>query len=173
MPNNQPPDPTTTAPTKLNGTLFGIDFGLKRIGLATGHTQTALAHPHSTLLTTAPHIPPALDKLIREWQPAGFIIGYPTHADDRNTPHPFAKHCTQFAHLLAQTYKKPIALINEQLSSYAAETHYQQSHGTTINKRNKAALDAYAAQQILQDFFDGSPPIAWITASTDPDSLKL
>jgi putative holliday junction resolvase len=161
------PNPPLIPPI-LNGTLLGIDVGMRRVGIATGHTQTRLAHAHSTLHKTADILVPLdLARLIKEWKPVGFIVGYPTHADHRETPHPLAALCINFAQSLLKDYGKPIALINEQLSSYAAEESYRQHHRTPLSKQNKSALDAYAAQHILQDFLDGSPPIQWLIHSPD------
>jgi len=153
----------------VNGTILGLDFGLKRIGIATGHTQTALAHPHSTLQRSVDiSVSPSLIALVKEWQPVAFVVGYPTHADGRSDPHPLQPACQQFAQDLADNFARPVALINEQLSSYAAEQSYRQHHKGPLSKQNKAKLDAYAAQHILQDFLDGAPPYQWIEPAQTP-----
>jgi len=150
------PKPTT------QGNILGFDFGLKRIGVATGSTHTFIAHPHSTIQHQDAALPPSFRLLFQEWKPVACVVGFPTHADERTTEHPLQPACIRFAQTLADTFLCSVALVDEQLSSYAAEHNYRQNHRAPTSKKDKAKIDAYAAQQILQDFLDGAPPYQWI-----------
>ncbi len=145
-----------------HGNILGFDFGLKRVGIATGSTYTRIAHPHSTIQRHDTALPPSLKLLFHEWKPVACIVGFPTHVDERTTQHPLQPACISFAQALADTFSCSIALVDEQLSSYAAEHNYRKNHRGPISKKDKAKIDAYAAQQILQDFLDGAPPYQWI-----------
>jgi putative holliday junction resolvase len=151
----------------VEGILLAFDFGLKRIGVATGDSRIGLAHPCCTLeFLTDRLISPDLVRLVQEWKPVGFVVGLPSHADDRVTEHPLHLPCMNFGQLLADHFFLPVSFINEQLSSYAAEHYYRQHHQKPCAKTNKKKLDAYAAQCILQDFFNGSPSSVCIRPSS-------
>ena len=64
------------------GTLLALDFGLRRIGVASGSTITQTASPLQTI--AAQDGEPdwtALDALIREWLPAILVAGLPYYND--------------------------------------------------------------------------------------------
>ena len=57
--------------------LLAFDYGLKRIGVATGNALTRTASPLTTL--NAATEPPwqAIDTLVAEWQPDLIVVGRP------------------------------------------------------------------------------------------------
>ena len=62
------------------GTLLGFDFGLRRIGVAVGQTATGTA---SALRTVSHSTQPdwqAISQLVKEWRPAGLVVGLPLDA---------------------------------------------------------------------------------------------
>ena len=64
-------------PEKAVRTVLAFDFGLKRIGVAVGEAELGTAHPLETI--AAPGFP-AIEKLVREWQPTTLVVGLP-HAE--------------------------------------------------------------------------------------------
>jgi putative Holliday junction resolvase len=132
-------------------TILGFDFGEKRIGVAVGNTVTALAQALITL-----HVESntarleAVEKLVREWQPASFVIGQPEHADGK--PHEIAHLAKKFGNRLTEKFRLPVAYINETLSSTEASRILAERgvRGTA----QKAEIDAVAAQVILQSYLD-------------------
>jgi hypothetical protein len=64
-------------------TLLGFDFGQKKIGVAVGQTITGTATPLTTLRNRG-RTPdwPAIEALIREWQPDAAVVGLPHNMDE-------------------------------------------------------------------------------------------
>ena len=136
-----------TAPT---GTLIGFDFGERRIGVAVGETATGIANPLGAIDAAANEARfRAIEKLVHEWQPSGFVVGRPRHADD--SEHAVAKLAEKFARRLRAKYNVPVVMIDETLSSASAES---QLRGSRAGAKRKGDIDAVAAAIILQSYLD-------------------
>ena len=77
------PAPDSSNPAPVSGTYFCFDFGQKRIGLAVGHSDTKSANPLTVIrnINGRPewqHI----DERVKEWKPAGIVVGLPVHEQD-------------------------------------------------------------------------------------------
>ena len=133
------------------GTVIAFDFGEKRIGVALGETILGQAHPLAVIRAESKEVrTAAIDKLLKEWQPVQLVVGLPTHLD--GTPHEMTLRCQRFAARLENRHHLPVALIDERLTSYQAETMLRETGRTA--KSMKPLLDAVAAQIILQTWFD-------------------
>ena len=134
-----------------SGTVLGFDFGEKRIGVATGELSIGVAHP-LTLIDAATNEQrfARIEALIDEWRPVLFVVGLPLSMDD--TPHELTRLAKKFAQRLEGRYDKPVALVDERLSSNEAEARLREA-GVT-GRKQKPHLDAVAAQTILQSYFD-------------------
>lgn len=133
------------------GTLIGIDFGERRVGVAVGETATGLAHPVAAI--TQPSTEgrlAAIGRLVAQWHPAGFVVGQPKHAD--GTEHPVARMAARFARRLESRFRLPVAFVDETLSSAEAAQRIREAGGSG----RKADVDAHAAAVILQSFLDQS-----------------
>jgi putative Holliday junction resolvase len=88
--------------------------------------------------------------LIAEWQPAALVVGLP--CNDDGTPHELTALCRRFANRLKGRFNLPTILVDERYTSLAASASLDAAgiHG----RKQKAVLDQYAAQQILQAYFD-------------------
>lgn len=132
-------------------TILGFDFGEKRIGVAVGNTITSQAQALTTL-----HVESnlarlyAVEKLVREWQPASFVIGQPAHADGQ--PHDVAHLAKKFGNRLTEKFRLPVAYVDETLSSVEASGLLSARGVKGIAQ--KATIDAVAAQVILQSYLD-------------------
>jgi putative pre-16S rRNA nuclease len=134
----------------LSGTLIGFDFGARRIGLAVGETATAIASPLGVIDAVANEARfSAIDKLVGEWKPAGFVVGLPRHSDGGE--HAVAKLAGKFARRLAARYALPVALVDEAFTSANAEASLR-SERTRAPRAGD--VDAYAAMLILQSYLD-------------------
>jgi putative Holliday junction resolvase len=133
------------------GTVLAFDFGEKRIGVATGETLLASAHPLTVIHAESNDDRfAAIGKLVDEWRPVQLVVGLPTHAD--GTPHDMTRLATKFAERLQRRFKLPVALADERLTSLDAEARLRE---TGRNSRSaKPLLDAVAAQLILQTWFE-------------------
>jgi putative Holliday junction resolvase len=150
MPENALHLLTLDPPTTYNGVLFGIDFGMRRIGIAVGQTFTGSANPLQTLLAQKgqPQQWQVLDKLIKEWQPLAFIIGIPLNMDD--TAQPMTHHARRFAKQLQQRYHLPIHGMDERLTSFEVRQQLFDQGGYRAIQKNE--IDALAATVILSEW---------------------
>ena len=132
-------------------TILGFDFGEKHIGVAVGNTITAQAQALMTLHveSNAARLA-AVEKLVAEWQPAGFVVGQPEHAD--GTPHEVAHLAKKFGNRLQEKFRLPVAYVNETLSSTEASRMLAARGVKGIAQ--KLQIDAVAAQVILQSYLD-------------------
>ena len=131
------------------GTLLAFDFGEKRIGVAVGEMQTRLAHPIGAICaqSNAERFA-AIEKLVTEWKPTGFVVGRPAHAD--GAAHPIAQLAEKFGRRLASRFGLPVAYADETLSSVAAEERLRDSGR---RRKDRGEIDAHAAAVILEGYF--------------------
>jgi len=138
-------------PADTHGTVLAFDLGLKRTGVASGELALGIAHPLTVIQADSTDARlAAIDKLIDEWQPVLLVMGLPLHPDGGE--HEMTRVARNFARKLELRYFMPVFLVDERYTSAEAEAalHAQGIHG----KKNRAHLDAVAAQRILQGFFD-------------------
>ena len=133
------------------GTLLAFDFGTRRIGVATGSALLRQANPLTTIdeeKTDARFA--GIAALLAEWQPCALVVGLP--GNDDGTPHELTALCRRFANRLKGRFNLPVILVDERYTSLAASTRLgeQGIHG----RKQKPLIDQYAAQQILQAYFD-------------------
>lgn len=135
----------------VSGTLLAFDFGAKRIGIAVGNSLTASARPLETLDDERNAVRfERIGQLIAEWQPAALVVGLP--CNDDGSPHEMTAAARRFANRLKGRFNLPTLLVDERYTSAAASTALTERgvHG----RKQKPLLDQFAAQQILQAYFD-------------------
>ena len=132
--------------------VLAFDFGEKRIGVAVGEIEIGIAHPLATVHAedNATRFS-AIGKLVDEWRPGRFVVGLPMHAD--GTEHETSRLARRFAQRLEGRFGVPATLVDERLTSRAAETRLRES-GVPGHKLEQS-LDAAAACEILAAFFAG------------------
>ena len=135
----------------LQGTFLAFDFGTERIGIAVGNSISASAQALTTVHGNQNEQRFAdLATLIKEWQPDALIVGLPCHPD--GTPHEMTRLCQRFARRLKGRFNLPVILVDERYTSTAASAQLNDMGIRGI--KQKPLLDQYAAQQILQAYFD-------------------
>jgi len=133
------------------GTLLAFDFGTKRIGVAVGNTLLRSASPLITIAEEKTEVRFAeIAYLLDEWQPAALVVGLPSNDD--GTGHELTALCRRFANRLKGRFKLPTILLDERYTSLVASA--QLNEAGIYGRKQKALLDQYAAQQILQAYFD-------------------
>jgi len=133
------------------GSVLAFDFGEKRIGVAVADLAVGIAHPLQTLHTEANKTRfAAIEALITEWRPVRLIVGEPHHAD--GGAHEIGRLARRFVQRLEGRFGLPVTLVDETLSSHAAQERLQ-SRGVRGDKL-KAMLDAAAAVEILTTWLD-------------------
>ncbi len=118
---------------------LGVDWGEKRIGLATADSEVKLSLPLKTVATLA-----ELLAVIKEEETDVIVIGAPQKMSGAAASNPL------WVNFVAQLREKsglPIELVDERLSSLAAD-----ALGGPANQT--AGRDEIAASIILQSFLD-------------------
>lgn len=129
-----------------NKRLLGFDFGLKRIGVASGQLITKTATPIGTI--NCPDKTPnwhEISKLIEKWRPTDIIVGLPIDAHGEETE--ITKLSRLFSDELSKRYQKPIHLVEEAYSTREARWKLEEVKGKKINHLK---VDALAACVILE-----------------------
>jgi putative Holliday junction resolvase len=125
-------------------TLFGFDYGERRIGVAVGQTITRSASPLAIIAVRDGQPDwPALTTLIADYAPRAFVVGMPTNDD--GSEHPLAGRVLRFCNQLRGRYHVPVETISEFLSSVEA---------TSRAGQDIAPVDAVAAQVILETWLN-------------------
>lgn len=137
-------------------TVMGFDFGTKVIGVAIGQAVTRTASALA-LLPAKDGVPDWLqvEKLIREWQPDGFVVGIPLNMDGTETE--LAPRARKFGNRLTGRFGKPWFPADERLSTREAwdtlESNHQQHHrGKRISGDRR--VDAVAAALVLTSWLN-------------------
>jgi putative holliday junction resolvase len=127
---------------------LGLDYGLRRIGIAASDDNDVFA------LALGTHVEGRdgsifvyLDKIIRERGCRVVVMGLPLTADGREME--MAQKARKFAGMLEEKTGLPVVLWDERYSSREAD-HWL----ATKKKQKKEDRDAMAAEIILQSYLD-------------------
>jgi len=133
----------TTAPgaSQARGvqSFLAFDFGLKRVGVATGNTLLKSAQPLRTLAVEGDARFAAIGALIREWTPDGLVVGVPFHPD--GAAHDNTERARRFGRQLHGRFRLPVHEVDER---------YTTTEALAGGARD---ADAAAAALILEQFF--------------------
>jgi len=146
------PDPGSNRTISV---VLALDFGTKRIGLASGDTLTRSARPRGAI-ANGPHGPDwaALQKHLDDLRPARLAVGEPYNADGSASP--LTEKARRFAAELQERCSLPVDLVDERWSSQDAEERLREERASGDRKRRvtKEAIDAAAAAVILERWFE-------------------
>ena len=146
-------------PESGDSVVLGIDYGARRIGVATGNTFTGTAQPLETVRHDGEPFD-ALDRLIREWRPRRIIVGLPLTADGEDSA------TTRAARAFADTLRErhpgiDVHLQDERYSSRVADDRFVAARRAGRARRRDARnLDSVAAAVIVESWLaaHGAPP---------------
>lgn len=135
---------------------LGIDYGTRRVGLAQGD-EVGVATPLPALTDADPDARwTKLGETIRRRRITDLVLGYPYNMD--GSVGFKAKEVDAFAARLKESFGLPVHLVDETLTSYAAESTIAKKSRREV--RDSGLIDSRAACLILQDFLDQKiPPI--------------
>lgn len=99
--------------------VLGFDYGLKRIGVATGQRITATAAP-LTPLAARDGVPDwtLVEAVLKEWQPHALLVGLPLNMDDSESE--ISRLARKFARRLEGRFALPVFMVDERLTSRSA-----------------------------------------------------
>ncbi|MDR1423102.1 MAG: Holliday junction resolvase RuvX [Azoarcus sp.] len=153
MPDGAPAPAPAPSSLPKRGCILGFDFGLARIGVATGELETGLASPLTIIAAQSRDLRfAAIARLIAQWHPVALVVGLPRPLDGEGA-HEFEPDCRRFANRLHGRFGLPVIFGDERLSSVEAERSLRAA-GMRRWQTRKDKLDAVAAQFILQHFLD-------------------
>ena len=155
-----PTIPATAAAGSANskhasGTALAFDFGEKFTGVAVGEPSVGMAHPLA-LITAESNAArmDAIAALIAEWTPGVLVVGLPLSMG--GAEHEMTQRCRRFARQLEARFRLPVILVDERLSSAAAEEALR-ALGKG-GRKHKLHAHQVSAQIILQSHFDDHRP---------------
>jgi putative Holliday junction resolvase len=134
-----------------NELIMGFDYGTKKIGIAIGQRVTRTANP--VAIVRAENGRPDwthLERLIEEWKPRQFVVGFPLNMDDSESE--MSELVMRFSSRLQKRYSLPTHLMDERLSTFEA----RQNNHTSCNSR-KSEFDDIAAVLILESWLRQEP----------------
>jgi putative holliday junction resolvase len=166
--------PNTDAHQRLpsHGALLGLDYGTKRLGIATCNSDQTVAVPVETWQVRTPEKDlKHLRELIADYRAVGIVLGLPIRTD--GTEGTAAAAVRTFGDWVAAGTGLPLVYVDERYSSAEAELLIWR-RGESPSKR-KQPLDSLAAHVILQSYLDAPdrivPPPSPIALSLDEDAL--
>ena len=127
---------------------LGLDYGLRRIGIAASDPAGSLAFAVGTHVEGRDgSVLAHLSVMIAEREVRGLVVGLPLTADGREGD--MAVRARKFAHRLDEEFGLEVILWDERFSSVEADRWL--AKGTKTKKEDR---DAVAAQIILQSYLD-------------------
>jgi len=138
---------------------LGFDFGERRIGVAAGDTLTGTARPVSTIQRLPAGTDwTAIDRVIKDWQPAVLIVGLPYNMD--GTAGRLTGLASDFAAELRQRYALETITVDERLSSRAAADILREQRASGARKRRVRTgdVDPVAAALLLEQWLHAGAP---------------
>ncbi|MBD3220165.1 Holliday junction resolvase RuvX [bacterium] len=129
--------------------LIGLDYGVRRIGIAISDTGGRLALPVGVHVEGRDgSVIARLDELARSRGATGVVVGLPLRTDGGEGD--IAARARRFAGRLGEELGLPVTLIDERYSSRSAE----QAIAARGRPARRGEVDDVAAQIILQDHLD-------------------
>ena len=122
---------------------LAFDFGMKRVGVASGNSLTRSATPLTTIAATGDARFAAIGKLITQWQPDALVVGVPYHPD--GAPHDNTRRAQAFARQLHGRFRLPVHEVDERYTTTEALSH------------GAGDIDAASAALILEQFLREIP----------------
>lgn len=146
----------TKKPSSLRA--IGIDFGLKRIGLAVSDSKKIIASPLSTIAgyknveKSAESVILCLQNLEKQhgWQIDEIVVGLPLFLNGQESER--SVQVRQFAKVLEEKLLIPIHLFDERLTSVQADRSLKESNFS--RKKRAQFVDAVSAVILLQTYLD-------------------
>ena len=156
----EPPAPVPAHPA-ADAIVLGFDVGARRIGVAVG---SALGGARAVAVVDVREGGPdwtSIERLHREWRPAGLVVGDPMTLDGGDQP--IRKRARAFALELKALFGVPVAMVDERSSSVEAAQRFARDRAAGNRRRRDAAtLDAAAAAVIVE---------RWLAAPEDATPL--
>lgn len=142
--------------------LLGVDFGMRRIGVAVSNIQQDMATSVATIKRSNFEMDiRALKDIIEDYEAKGIVFGWPLNMDGSEGP-----MCERVRSFADEISKRPeimgrepwMAWVDERLSTQSVDEFLVKSVDMSRTKR-KQVIDKLAAQKILQTALDRVPSL--------------
>jgi len=137
-------------------TVIAFDFGLKRIGIASGDTLTATAAPRSAVAVTQSGPDwKSIERELHSTHPRLLVVGAPYNAD--GSPGALNKAARSFAAELEKRFGLPVSMVDERWSSLEASAALKARRASGERRRRirREDIDSAAAAVILERWLAG------------------
>lgn len=136
----------------MKGRVMGIDFGLKRLGVALTDPTQLLVRGWGTLHHGPEEALPHLQKIAEEERVVEVVVGLPTRSS--GIPGTLEPQIKAWANKLQNLLQLPLHFQEEGYSSQMAGAHLRQSGAKAKQRKKKGEVDRIAACIILQNWLD-------------------
>jgi len=130
---------------------LGVDFGLKRIGIAVSDPLQIFAYPLITIANDKSFWD-NFEKTIRSYNLKAIILGYPLRENGEKSETTLLVE--KFESTLNKKFNIPVFRVDERYTSGIAQDIIIQSVVSKKKRQDKGRIDKTAASIILQDFLD-------------------
>ncbi len=127
--------------------LLSLDFGLKRIGVAVGDTNSGIAFPREAIANDDKTLG-SLKKLVETEKIEKILLGFPHKLD--GSAGDIVDKLRQFSQRLEKVTNAPIEFIDERFTSKIASAKLHSAGIKT--KQHKHLQDSVAAAVILEEY---------------------
>jgi len=132
--------------------ILGIDYGLKRVGVAVSDASGRLANPLGCIQArSVKHVVAELTKYVLKYEPGEIVVGEPLQLD--GSPGALAVKAAEFAGLIGREFAARVVMWDERYTSFEADELLRE-RGMKWRKRREK-MDKAAAAVILQSYLDG------------------
>ncbi|MGQ0383297.1 MAG: Holliday junction resolvase RuvX [Gammaproteobacteria bacterium] len=142
-------------------TVLSFDFGLRRIGVAVGNTETGTAEALVTVAASA-GTPDwaAIDRLVADWRPHECVVGVPYNM--RGEDPGSAAAALRFAGEIEGRYGIEVHRVDERLTSREAEDQLRarRQSGAKARRTRRGDVDREAARLLLMQWLRARPGTA-------------
>jgi putative Holliday junction resolvase len=136
---------------------LGFDYGVKKIGVAVGDTETGIANPLATVKAVNQKTGwDEISALINEWQPKQMVVGV-SHQES-GEENEVTPRMVRFSRQLEGRYQCPVELIDEALTTFEAKQLLFDEVRVSADKLWEVQ-DQVAAQLILQSWLNTTSQI--------------
>ena len=134
--------------------VLGIDYGLRRIGLALSDPTGTITSPLETVVRRAGKRPPItkLEAIARERDADHLVMGLPLSLDGSESE--WCAEVRSVGERLAERLSLDISFVDERMTSVRAERAVRGLGLPKRKREDKRRIDAAAAQLILQSWLD-------------------
>ncbi len=131
---------------------LGFDYGVKKIGVAVGDTETGIANPLATVKAVNQKTGwDEISALINEWQPKQMVVGV-SHQES-GEENEVTPRMVRFSRQLEGRYQRPVELFDEALTTFEAKQLLFDEVHVSADKLWEVQ-DQVAAQLILQSWLN-------------------